>query len=76
MPRFIWRACAFHQGNREIELLFDATDIEQGRCLFELIDHRVGLADYFRAIAKSFELPEEFRLRGEAKIFEWFASPI
>jgi len=29
-PRFIWRAIALHAGTRLLEILFDATDIEQG----------------------------------------------
>jgi hypothetical protein len=30
MPRYIWRSIAFLNGQRLIELVFDATDIEQG----------------------------------------------
>ncbi len=30
LPRFVWRAIALHAGQRVLEILYDATDIEQG----------------------------------------------
>ena len=33
MPRFLWRVSAYSQNNPVFELLFDATDIEQGSLL-------------------------------------------
>jgi hypothetical protein len=38
-PRFVWRAIGRNQGKPIIEFVFDATDIEQGEYIFEVIDY-------------------------------------
>ena len=40
MPRFIWRATAHNQDSPVLDLLFDATDIEQGNFFLRAIEHR------------------------------------
>lgn len=39
MPRFIWRASASIDGVNVFDLLFDATDIEQGKLFFAAIEY-------------------------------------
>ena len=50
MPRFIWRAIATKDSNPVVELLFDATDIEQGSFFLRPIEYN----DIFSSILKEF----------------------
>lgn len=38
-PRFIWVATAYHNSSKEIELLFDATDIDQGNSFLGSVEY-------------------------------------
>lgn len=71
LPRFLWRATARCQGNLIIDLVFDATDIEQSPFLVYAIEHDCN----FFSILKSFsEEPSLSKERPEWKILEWFSK--
>jgi hypothetical protein len=44
MPRFMWRAVALNEDVPVVELLFDATDIEQGTLFVRAIEHNPTLS--------------------------------
>lgn len=39
MPKYLWRATALENGEKKIDVLFDATDIEQGAILITVITY-------------------------------------
>jgi len=68
MPRFIWRAIGICVDRPIIELLFDATDIEQGSLFIRAIEYDYGVSIILRAVAPTFTDKPEW------KIFQWFES--
>lgn len=76
LPRFLWRAIGLHQGRPALELIFDATDIEQGNFFIRPITYR---ADIF-AILKSLSMPPPIQSATDnspAKwIFQWFRNSL
>ena len=74
MPRFIWRATAFHRTDYILDLLFDATDLEQSSFLF----HAVGYHElFFKALidfSKQPDLPSSLRTSVSWRILEWFSK--
>lgn len=71
MPRFIWNATLRVNDDPWVRLLFDATDINQGKLLVCAIEYDQGFCDLLRLIGRSrFDL-------GAAQVrsvFEWFAD--
>jgi hypothetical protein len=53
LPRFIWRAICCVKEEKKYEFLFDATDIEQGKMILEVIDYDPTFSLPFKRIAKS-----------------------
>lgn len=51
LPRFMWRAICCISDERKYELLFDATDIEQGKMILEVIDYDSAFSLPFKKIA-------------------------
>lgn len=74
MPRFIWRATAFCGDEYVLDLLFDATDLEQSSFLF----HAVGYhEDFFNALVElghQTDLPLHMRTGLFWKVLEWFSK--
>jgi hypothetical protein len=68
MPRFIWRAIGLCGDKPSIELLFDATDIEQGALFIRAIEYDYGLSVVLRTLSNSFKGKPEW------KIFQWFET--
>ena len=72
LPRFLWRAIGWVKNKPALELVFDATDIEQGNFFIRGITYKSELF----AILKSLSLQPSIRSnvdRSFAKwIFEWF----
>lgn len=73
LPRFLWRATAECAGVRVLDLLFDATDIEQGHYFVEAVKYHQQLGTILKAIA---ELPAVSSLIGSAgwTILESFSA--
>jgi hypothetical protein len=51
LPRFMWKAVAYHGEKAVLELLFDATDIEQGRLFVTAIEYDPLLSGVLRNLA-------------------------
>jgi hypothetical protein len=50
LPRFLWRAKAIYEGSAAFDLLFDATDIPQGKIIVESIEYHPHLKEFFVSI--------------------------
>ena len=74
MPRFLWRASAFCDDDIALDLLFDATDIEQGQLFIRAIEYKSDLSIFLRTIAKEPSLEKTFQGKLEWKILEWFKT--
>lgn len=74
LPRFIWRATARCAADRVVDLLFDATDIEQGHYFVEAVKYNSQAAAILQAVANH---PDASSLIGAAgwTILESFAAP-
>ena len=72
LPHFIWRATATHEGDNVLDLLFDATDIEQSQFFLRAIEYNQELSEVLREIAKAPSLEKTFQTIPEGKIIEWF----
>lgn len=72
MPRFIWRATATSAKIPVLDLLFDATDIEQGRFFVRAIEYNKELGMLLRAVAKGPVLHDITRC--DWKIIHWFSN--
>lgn len=71
MPRFIWRARAYNAQNAVFDLLFDATDIEQGKIFIRTIEYDQYTTAILRMAFK--ELDETSLRSGPAWIIlDWF----
>lgn len=51
MPRFLWRASAYHLNKVAMDLVFDPTDIEQGGLLIKAVEYDSDLSAFIRKIA-------------------------
>jgi len=62
LPRFLWRAVAHSAagGQRVIELIFDATDLEQGDYFVRAIDHDLEAAALLRSLARRKSVEEGY----------------
>jgi hypothetical protein len=76
MPRFLWRARACAEDVPILDLLFDATDIEQGPLMCRAIEYDLPLGRFLRRVAK---LPgvrqvveEVIGTESERRILNWF----
>jgi hypothetical protein len=72
MPRFMWRATAYDVSTRVLDLLFDATDIEQGTFFVRAIEYNHVLTKILRKVSKVEWLASIFETRPDWRIIEWF----
>lgn len=72
MPRFIWRATAHNQDSPVLDLLFDATDIEQGNFFLRAIEYDPIIAKVLRIVAKEEAVVKKFAESPANRILEWF----
>lgn len=72
MPHFIWRATALNKGKFVIDLLFDATDIEQGRFFICAVEYDRDLFLIMREILKEKFFDEVLKRTSCWKIIQWF----
>jgi len=72
MPRFLWKATAYTKNNDQIilDLLFDATDIEQDQFFIRAIEYDPHLADVCRSLSSKIQESEKDAYKG---IIEWFS---
>lgn len=74
LPRFLWRATAESAGVRVLDLLFDATDIEQGHYFVESVKYDQQIATILQAIARLPGIQTQIGAAGWT-ILESFAAP-
>ena len=74
LPRFLWRATALVNGSPVLDLLFDATDIEQGCFFVCAIDYDVALAQSLRAAAQTLVQSNVPLAPTDRRLFEWYAT--
>jgi len=78
MPRFLWRATAILDDRPALDLLFDATDIEQGRFFLRAVDYGLPLGAMLPAVAPAalaapaFHREKDWRYLDQ--ILRWFAA--
>lgn len=74
MPRYLWRATASDGGSGapRLDLIFDATDIEQGSYFVRAIEYDVLLSTVLRAISKEPALEAKLKTSPHWKIVSWF----
>ena len=83
MPHFLWCASAYCNKNRVLDLIFDATDIEQGSFFLRAIEYNRDFSIFLRDILKTRNSQMEWFFReieGSEKmvntlnILEWFRN--
>ncbi len=57
LPKYIWRTICYCD-NKKIELVFDATDIEQGDLLLKVIPYSKDLYDFLKTIATNLNIDD------------------
>lgn len=75
MPKFLWRAIGYYNGSILIDLIFDATDIEQGTYFVCAIEYDIGLSRVLRSISKDDGLKQKYETEPEWRIISWFRDP-
>jgi len=77
MPKYIWRATALNGDKAVLDLLFDATDIEQGAFFVRAIEYDQDLGKILRSVSKTNivdNLPIQPTMRTLLEsIFYWFS---
>ncbi len=74
MPRFIWRARAIYEDRPYLEILFDATDIEQGKFCVCALEYDKSLFTNLRGVSRACAPKDWFQSQPYWRILEWFAS--
>ena len=74
LPRFLWRATGSCENEAVIDLLFDATDIEQSPFLVNAIEYDCVLFSLLKDISKMPEILKISKGDLEWKILEWFSK--
>lgn len=74
MPRFLWQAEAVVNGKSVLDLLFDATDIEQGKLFVRAVEYDSAVGAFLRHVCKEPKLSKFFGGGPEVKVVDWFRS--
>ncbi len=74
MPRFVWRARMRNKNKVVLELLFDATDIEQGKFFVCGIEYFKPLYTFIKYKAQNDCSSSFYQSRLYWRILEWFAT--
>lgn len=74
MPRFIWRARYVVGDLSALELLFDATDIEQGKFFIGAVEYNEPLYSLIRQMSVIVKDERYYHSRSYWRILEWFAN--
>ena len=76
MPRFIWTATALAGNKPVLSLLFDATDVAQGKFFIRAIEYDLDVGSAIHAYSEAVG-PENDSFASHPqvwKIFKWFAT--
>ncbi|MCW5824235.1 MAG: hypothetical protein KIT34_15630 [Cyanobacteria bacterium TGS_CYA1] len=52
-PLYVWRAVAYEENSSLFELIFDSTDLEQGKLILDAISYSKNFSDNFASAARS-----------------------
>ena len=74
MPRYIWRATGFKDNRPVIGLVFDATDIEQGRYFIRAVEYDERLALIIKESTKHLLKTDYKELISKSPILQWFCE--
>jgi hypothetical protein len=74
MPRFIWRATALLDGVPALDLLFDATDIEQGPSFVGVIEYNTMLGQILRSVSQALQNSPQVLDRPDRHVLSWLAQ--
>jgi hypothetical protein len=76
LPRFMWRATACFEDQPFLELLFDATDIEQGRLFVGSIEYDSSLPKVLAKMAEELfrEKGANFKEEPAGAVFYWYTG--
>jgi len=72
LPKYIWRATGSVSGDSKIQLLFDATDIGQGKNLIYVIEDDAELSALLRAVANLPDARSNWASWRSWNILRWF----
>ena len=72
MPRWLWRAKAYSVAGRIMDLLFDATDIEQGQLFIRAVVCDEEFGEVLRESSQRPEIDKSLQGRRELEIYRWF----
>ena len=72
MPHFIWRATAIKNKIPILDLLFDATDVENGNIFFKAINYDKTITDQLHEFSKLDVVEEVYKYFPAWKIISWF----
>ena len=72
LPRFLWRALGSIKDNPVIELVFDATDIEQGNFFLRAITYKAELFAILKFLSLQPSIRANVDLSFAKWIFQWF----
>ncbi len=75
MPHYIWRANATSEGKGIIDLMFDATDIEQGGILAQVIENDHNFGEFLHSLANDPNLEVNPKYPLAWKVLSWFRTP-
>jgi len=75
LPRFLWRATAYCDVKPVLDLLVDATDIEQGPFVAQAIEYDPAVSSVLRSIVSVPTVRTAFQSSPVWKILEWFNPP-
>lgn len=74
MPRFIWKATAYDGEKTVIDLLFDATDIEQACLLAHAVPYSSNVYELLEHVSKDRKLSKMIKPTMAWKVLEWFSK--
>lgn len=72
LPRFLWRASLSIEGCTKMDILFDATDIEQGVFFLCVVEHDIEFTGFIRNLFNIDELQVLFDESPVLPIVAWF----
>lgn len=71
-PRFLWRSTLFRSGRPALDLIFDATDIEQGCFFFTAIDYDPVLSGILNQVLRMSATEAALKGTSAWQIVDWF----
>ena len=71
-PRFMWRATLCADQSPKVDLLFDATDIEQGQFFHRAVEYDAGISAYLRQVLGQTEVERLWKNTSAWQVIEWF----